>query len=108
MKDVLKYCMIPLREQFVIMVGIQQMQVLSVGNWAMKVLCLHLRMLDLVKKMEHFGGAMCAVYVMGVEYITAHTIGIVISVFMLMILEQYALVSLPMINLKEYRIRENL
>ena len=55
MKDVLKYSIIPLGEQFVMMVGIQQMQVLSVGNWAMGELCLHLGMLHLGKEMDQFG-----------------------------------------------------
>ena len=55
MKDVLKYSIIPLGEQFVMMVGIQQMQVLSVRNSAMRELCLHQWMLHLGKEMDQFG-----------------------------------------------------
>ena len=58
MKDVLKYCIIPLGEQFVMIFGIQQMQVLSVGNWAMGELSLHLPLLHLDKEMYHFGWTM--------------------------------------------------
>ena len=57
-KDVLKYCMIPLGEVFVTMVGIQEKQVLSVGNWAIWELCLYLVKLNLDEEMEEFGWTM--------------------------------------------------
>ena len=49
------------------------MQMLSVGNWAMGELCLHLSGLHLDKEMEEFGWTMCTAQGVKIVYRTVHT-----------------------------------